>query len=59
MFQTSTFRLKLCFEAYLPNGQGGIVKVAETAFSDDVMDLTNMNSGELNYFIKGSGEVFI
>jgi len=65
--ETSTFRLKLCFEAYLPNGQGGIVKVAETAFSDDVVDLTNMNSGELaikkmsicSDFVEGGAEVMI
>jgi len=65
--ETSTFRLKLCFEAYLPNGQGGIVKVAETAFSEDVVDLTNMNSGELaikkmsicSDVVEGGAEVMI
>jgi len=65
--ETSAFRLKLCLEAFLPNGQGGLVKVADHAFSEDVVDLTNMNSGELaikkmsicNDFVEGGSEVMI
>jgi len=45
--ETSAYRVKLCLEAFLKTDQGGIVKVAETTFSEDVTDLTNMNSGEL------------
>jgi len=65
--ETSAYRLKLCFEAFLPNEQGGVVKVAEHVFSEDVVDLTNMNSGELaikkmsicHDFVEGGAEVML
>lgn len=65
--ETSAYRLKLCFEAFLPNSQGGTVKVAEHVFSEDVFDLTSMNTGELaikkmsicHDFVDGGAEVMI
>jgi len=65
--ETSAYRLKLCFEVFLPNERGGIVKVADPVFSEDVVDLTNMNSGELaikkmsicHDFVEGGAEVML
>ena len=46
--ETSSSRLRLCFEAFLRDESSKIVKVCEPALSEEILDLNNVSSGEFS-----------
>merc|ERR1719510_267175 len=65
--ETSSSRLKLCFEAFLRDESSRIVKVCEPVLSDEIHDLNNVSNGEFSVqkmsicsdFTEGGAEVMI
>jgi len=65
--ETSSSRLKLCFEAFLKDESGRIVKVCEPVLSDEILDLNNVSSGEFSVhkmslcsdYVEGGAEVMV
>ena len=65
--ETSSSRLRLCFEAFLRDESSKIVKVCEPALSEEILDLNNVSSGEFSVqkmslcsdYVEGGAEVMI
>jgi len=65
--ETSSSRLKLCFEAFLKDESSRIVKVCEPVLSEEIHDLNSVSNGEFSVqkmslcsdFVEGGAEVMI
>jgi len=64
--ETSSSRLKLCFEAFLRESSR-VFKVSEPVFSEEILDLNNVSNGELSVqklsicsdYVEGGTEVMV